>query len=126
MFKKLIAKILGKPLYIAEVEILEEEFTAIKKSNEIFSLLKWLIHGLHEVNNSNLEKTLESNIKCKALGKIREFKLFLIQPNKIGFFCYNDPGSNETMYITNTMMYIPHNILDLAKKSNFKLPNQFI
>ena len=114
MIKKRIANLLGKSLYRSKVIISKEDFTATHDSNCILDSLKWTLHGIHEAVIGS-HNTL--SITGGVYGQICEFKIINITKKSIGFFCYSTPKTEDTLFMTNNMVYIPETILKMTKAS---------
>jgi hypothetical protein len=114
MFTKLIAKLLKKKLYKSNVHLTDEEFTANYYSNCILSSLKWTLHGIYESSNF---RSSDMGSKKYIYGQICEFKILSINNGSIVFFDYTKPRSDDFLFMSNNMVYIPENILKIAKKS---------
>lgn len=115
MITKIIARILGKKLFMSEITILKEEFTATHYSDSLLESLKWTLHGIYESSNLNNDIDNSSN-KLGVFGQIREFKIFKLSKSSISFCGYPKPKAEETLFMTNQMVYIPQNILKNLKK----------
>jgi hypothetical protein len=112
--KKLLAKIFKKKLYKAEVVITEDKFTAEYYSNSVNQCLEWILVGLHEsvyTGNSTSNFTLTKGV----YGKLSPLKVCQLNPGSIKIMSYKEMNSTDFMYMTNRMVFIPENILSLAK-----------
>jgi len=111
--KKILAKLFKKKLYKAEVVMTEDNFTAEYYSNSVNQCLEWILIGLHESvytsNHSNF--TLTKGV----YGKILPLKVYQVTTGAIKLMSYKEMDSTEFMYMTDRMVFIPENILSLAK-----------
>jgi hypothetical protein len=112
--KKLLAKIFKKKLYKAEVIMTKEKFTAEYYSDSVNKCLEWILVGLHESvygqPNDN-EFTMTKGV----YGKLLPLKVCQVNQGSIKLMTYKEIDHSDYMYMTERMVFIPENILSLAK-----------
>ena len=112
--KKILAKLFKKKLYKAEVIMTEDNFTAEFYSDSVNKCLEWILIGLHEsvyTGNGASNFTLTKGI----YGKLSPLKVWQLNPGSIKLMSYKEMTHADYMYMTDRMVYIPENILSLAK-----------
>ena len=113
--KKILAKLFIKKLYKAEMVMTEDKFTAEYYSDSVNKCLEWILVGLHESvytsGNNNSNFTLTKGI----YGKLSPLKVYQLNPGSIKLMSYKEMDHTDYMYMTDRMVYIPENILSLAK-----------
>ena len=112
--KKLLAKLFKKKLYKAEVIMTEDKFTAEYYSDSINKCLEWILVGLHEsvyTGNDNSNFTLTKGV----YGKLSPLRVCQLNPGSIKLMTYKEMNHSDYMYMTDRMVFIPENILSLAK-----------
>ena len=115
MVTKIIAKMLGKKLYMSRVtivgDIVGDNFVAEYYNNSLLKSLKWTLHGIHETTST----TKNASTVGGVFGQIHEFKILNITKSSISFCGYSKPKAEDTLFMTNQMVYIPQKILKTLK-----------
>jgi hypothetical protein len=112
--KKLLAKIFKKKLYKAEVVMTEDNFTAEYYSNSVNKCLEWILVGLHESVYIG-DRTSNFTLTKGVYGKLSPLKVWQVNPGSVKIMSYKEMDHTDYMYMTDRMVFIPENILSLAK-----------
>lgn len=111
--KGILAKILKKKKYKAEVYISDDDFTAEYFSDSLNSTLAWTLTGLGE---SYVTSKNTGSMTRGIYGKICKFSLFHIHEGRIKIFEYKPPSTSDYLFMTDAMVYVPDSIMHEVKK----------
>tara|TARA_B100001057_G_scaffold282101_1_gene282436 strand:- start:699 stop:1070 length:372 start_codon:yes stop_codon:yes gene_type:complete len=108
MIKKLIASLLKRKLYKAEVLITDEDFTAEFYSDSLNECVTWILAGISEsFATSNNKKSMTRGI----YGRVSKFSILNFDKNTIKINEYKEPPSREYLFMTDAMVYVPDSIM---------------
>ncbi len=108
MIKKLIASLLKRKLYKAEVLITDEDFTAEFYSDSLNECVTWILAGISEsFATSNNKKSMTRGI----YGRVSKFSILNFDKNTIKINEYKEPPSREYLFMTDAMIYVPDSIM---------------
>ena len=117
MFKQIIAKLLKKKIYKAQITLVGDDFVAEYHTDSLLESLKWTLHGIHEANATQpKDHPKKASATNGIFGQICEFKLLNITKSSIGICGYSKPRNEDIMFMTEQMVYIPEKILTTLKK----------
>ena len=108
---------------MSQITILDDEFTAVHHSDSLLETLKWTLHGIYETETYRVHSNTEEdeNRRTGVFGQIREFKILSLSKSSISFCGYPKPKAEETMFMTNQMVYIPQKILKSLKNQEVSI-----
>ena len=108
MIKKLIASLLKRKLYKAEVLITDDNFTAEFYSDSLNECVTWILSGISEsFATSNNKKSMTRGI----YGRVSKFSILNFENNTIKINEYKEPPSREYLFMTDAMVYVPDSIM---------------
>ena len=108
MIKKLIASLLKRKLYKAEVLITDDNFTAEFYSDSLNECVTWILSGISEsFATSNNKKSMTRGI----YGRVSKFSILNFDNNTIKINEYKEPPSREYLFMTDAMVYVPDSIM---------------
>ena len=108
MIKKLIASLLKRKLYKAEVLITDDNFTAEFYSDSLNECVTWILFGISEsFATSNNKKSMTRGI----YGRVSKFSILNFDNNTIKINEYKEPPSREYLFMTDAIVYVPDSIM---------------
>ena len=108
MIKKLIASLLKRKLYKAEVLITDDNFTAEFYSDSLNECVTWILSGISEsFATSNNKKSMTRGI----YGRVSKFSILNFDNNTIKINEYKEPPSREYLFMTDAIVYVPDSIM---------------
>lgn len=122
MFTQIIAKLLKKKIYKAQITMVGDDFVAEYHNDSLLESLKWTLHGIHEANATQPSNHPKKGSATNGIfGQISEFKVLNITKSSIGVCGYSKPKNEDIMFMTEQMVYIPEKILTTLKKQEATL-----
>ena len=115
MIKKLIASLMQRKLYKAEVLITDDDFIAEFYSDSLNECLMWVLSGISEsFTTSNNTKTITKGI----YGRISKFSFVHLSKNKLKINEYKIPSQQEYLFMTEAMVYVPDSIMKKVRNES--------
>tara|TARA_B100002019_G_scaffold39271_1_gene32893 strand:- start:3652 stop:4041 length:390 start_codon:yes stop_codon:yes gene_type:complete len=118
MLTKLISKIFKKKLFKCEVVLLKDDFVAEFETNSLKSALDWVLHGIYEARYTTEEdnsKVSKFSATKGVYGRIMPYKMISLSEKNLTLFGYQKPKPNDHVFMTDTMIHVPDNILKQVK-----------